>query len=175
MRGGQAGSGVSLPLSSIQVQKLAGSGSKVLLYSDLLEHSTLESVFGNASKIALLYRQTPSFGHWIAIYKSPGGMVSFMDPYGKFIDSEIKRAAIPSLGQGDPVLIRLMLDYMDRGNKVEYNEKPLQKVGDDINTCGRFVGYYLQKAGKGMTMEEFQREFAKNGDAKIVKATNGLF
>lgn len=132
-------------LSDSDVSKL-GNGIKIITYPELNRVSDIDQLFSNTNKIAILYvtdedqSNNTTTGHWVGLFRR-NGEIEFFDPYGTFIDDQFKQ--IPdraSLGQPQNVLARLLLNAMDNGRIIHFNERKFQRSAPDVATCGRHVG-----------------------------------
>ena len=111
---------------------------KILTYSDLNKFNNIEDLLKNEKDYCIiLYRQTPTSGHWISIDRLYD-TISYFDPYGKYIDEPLTwntPILNKKLGQSIPLLSNLF-DKTDLD--VYYNNHKYQKLDDNINTCGRW-------------------------------------
>jgi hypothetical protein len=83
--------------------------------------------------VAILYQQTPYFGHWTLLLKTPEG-VEFFDSYGIQPDNEFKELA----WQQPHYLAKKLLE-IQRLIPINYNQYKLQSRKEGVNTCGRWV------------------------------------
>lgn len=141
---------MSVSLSANQVQKLIGPDSRIVLYPDLNNVSNIDQAFGQHHKLIVLYlnqlQDGVATGHWVLLLRSRKGkkrIIEYYDPYGKFIDEPLEwldHEQAESLGQGTNRLCHLLYDFSGEPNtEVHYNEFPLQKSKEGINTCGRWT------------------------------------
>jgi frataxin-like iron-binding protein CyaY len=110
--------------------------------SDIESLSDLELPFDKKSAI-ILYKSSPNFGHW-TIIKKVGGAYHFLDSYGDVIDDELKhsdKSFNKLIGQDRNYLSKLLLGS---GKDVYYNHNPLQKLDEDIATCGLYCALFLK-------------------------------
>lgn len=160
----------SEPLSTREIRRIVGDGVPIIPYSDLKNYGSLESLVGSRGAI-ILYRQRPTYGHWVAITPGPGShMVSYYDSYGRNIDvylNKLPRDEAAALGQDVPLLTMLIEDAISRGaiREVDVNTKAAQSKGD-MATCGRYAA--LRVRYKNLTNKEFNRMIGdKNGTGSI--------
>lgn len=123
---------------------LGRSSAKVILYSDLPKYRTLSQLLGTEGAIILI-RQTPTFGHWVAITPGPEpGVVSYFDSYGYGLDELLKdqdpETAI-RLGQSEPYLTNLISQALQRDEieRVDINTKKLQDPAETVAVCGSYA------------------------------------
>lgn len=126
--------------SNSDIERWAGEG-HIIKYSDLANYSNINELLPNDKdfKIILIESRVNS-GHWVAVMKYKN-IIEYFSSYGtkpeydfKFIPTMIKHL----LGQGGNILTKL-LKTKDKGQKIYYNKKKLQKINDGVNTCGRWV------------------------------------
>ncbi len=157
----------SYELSNHDIKKIAGPKSKIMTYPQVMQHDTLDSMFGTADKVIILYLNDATGnsyqGHWCLVSRYDG-KVSFWDPYGLLPDSQLNfnsKAKQKELTQTYNHLTRLLYDSR---TPVEYNEMRVQKKTKGINTCGRHVG--LRAKYYKIPLKEYQKklkEMRKNG------------
>ena len=63
-----------------------------ILYSDLVNYTSLDKVLGKNQGCILLYQTKAYEGHWCCIWKNNDRTVMFFDPYGFACDSELDLA-----------------------------------------------------------------------------------
>lgn len=130
-------------LSDGDIKAIAGAGTKIMTYPQIMQHDTLESMFGKANKVVILYLNEQNGnsyqGHWCLITRHNGNVV-FFDSYGLMPDEQLKfhsKSRQRELGQTHNHLTRLLAESP---LPVEYNEMKFQKKIRGVNTCGRHVG-----------------------------------
>lgn len=164
--------GISKLLTETEVKKLAGANTKVIIYPDLRKYDTLQELFGGDTKVIILYLNEKEgenyVGHWVLLSRrveKGKNIVEFNDSYSNFIDEyfdDIPQAKREQLDQENGYLSRLLYDWCqedEANNQVHYNEMELQKLGVDINTCGRWVG--LRARFNEVPLKDWQTEFKK--------------
>lgn len=161
------------PLSDSDIKHIAPQ-TVILTYSDLEKFPSLEIMFRRSNAYAILYRDTPQSGHWVALTRDRFKDVCFFDSYGEPPDDQQRFSfdVNDELGQDTNHLSRLLLDYHDQGHQIDYNEIPFQKDKSNIATCGRYVA--LRCRYSKATCPEFQHWLLsfKNPDLAITKITN---
>lgn len=106
----------------------------------------------------VLYENSPGVGHWtLLFYDDVDNDISFFDPYGIFMDDQLKFSYYDNK---EKELTKLILDESDK-NKFEINDFKFQKSGPGINTCGKWccVRYYVSR--KGISQRQFENYFSK--------------
>jgi len=160
-----------IALSDKDVMKLVKGHAKVVLYSDLHKYKTLEQLLQPYGACFLLYEWQPGNGHWVAIIRHDKDTVEHFDPYGVFLDDELKW--VPSdmknkLNENYPYLTRLF--YNSKFKNLTYNEHKFQKHGDGIKTCGRWSSMRILL--KDMSLKDFSKVFkGKNADDIVTLLT----
>lgn len=126
--------------SNDDIDRWLGAG-HIIKYSELDNYETINDLLPNDKDFkVILIESSYNSGHWIAVMKY-GNIIEYFNSYGtkpgydfKFIPTAVRNA----LGQGGNLLSNL-LKTKSKGQKVYYNKKKLQKISDQINTCGRHV------------------------------------
>ncbi len=129
---------MNIPLSDHDIRRLLNDRVRIVLYSQLINFTSIESLFGPYDCVVILYERVPGNGHWTTLFRTLDGSgdLEFYDPYGGLADFELKYMSYSR--DCGPHLSRLLLDYHNRtGHNVFYNDHQHQKLSRDINTCGR--------------------------------------
>ena len=153
---------VARPLSSDELRQALAGSAGVLTYDEAFPDSPeargwdlrAELARWPARALVFLYRQTPTFGHWIAIFDRGDDLYVF-DPYGQ-TPPDAWGAGRPaqdleSLGQDRPRLLGAMLRANYRA--IEWNDIPLQYPDQSVQTCGRWA--VTRIAGRSLGVDEF--------------------
>ena len=153
---------VARPLSSDELRQALAGSAGVLTYDEAFPDSPgapgwdlrAELSRWPARALVFLYRQTPTFGHWIAIFDKGDDLYVF-DPYGQ-TPPDAWGAGRPaqdleSLGQDRPRLLGAMLRANYRA--IEWNDIPLQFPDQSVQTCGRWA--VTRIAGRELGVNEF--------------------
>jgi len=154
-------------LSDGDIRQLLGSGIKITTAPDLEKHSHINELFDSKGRAIIFYPQTDEqTGHWTCMIKN-GRTIEFFDPYGEPPDYQkdsIPKPLLERMRMTEPKLAELLLNS---GYKVIYNKEQIQKLSDDVQTCGRHcvvrllyahlpVNRYRQKIRQsGLTPDEF--------------------
>lgn len=166
---------ISYPLNTDEVKYITGKPTNVFRFRDVPKLSKIEDIFVN-NRCILLYETDDNVGHWVGLHHNKRrNRIEYWDPYGSFMDSQLEYINEPFLirsGQDDKHLLKLLLEFV---GSVHYLDKPLQHMKNGINTCGRWVGWFLNNIGL-MTLEQLQKEAENNNsssnDAWITRITN---
>lgn len=127
-----------------KLSSLGKASARVLLYSDLHKYKSLEQLLGDEGAI-ILVRQTPTFGHWVAVTPGPlKGMISYFDSYGYGIDdllNEVEPEVAVEVGQTQPLLSNLINDAVHRGTikDIDVNKLELQHPSSSVAVCGGYA------------------------------------
>ncbi len=150
---------INTPTGIDDLFKIANKKCNVFEYNDLGDFSDIEDLFeeGNSeltdafdmdlpfddNSSIILYKTQPDFGHWTMINKNDNGF-HFLDSYGDKLDTEqenIDPVFLEESGQNHKYLANLLLGS---GKPVYYNHAKLQKLADDVATCGLYCSLYLK-------------------------------
>lgn len=159
-------------LSDDDIKRLLGGNIKITSYPDLEHIHHLNELFDNRGRAILFVPQTSQTnGHWTALIKN-GREIEFFDPYGEEPEkqkSNLSEDKLEALHMNEPLLANL-LD--NSGCKIYFNKVQLQKLSNDVNTCGRHcvcrLLYYK------LPVEKYRQIIKKSGDTPdnyVVKMT----
>lgn len=154
-------------LSDDDIRKLLGSAIKITSYSDLGNVQDILQLFDGKGRGILFFPQSSAnSGHWTALIKR-GKQIEFFDPYGEPPDAQkdgLSDAKLQQLKMERPELSELL---ENSGCRVIFNKVQLQKLNDNVQTCGRhcvcrllFYHYPIQRYRQiieksGLTPDEF--------------------
>jgi hypothetical protein len=128
------------PLSDKEIKMKMKGRVNVIEYNTLKNYNTIEDLLYPYNKAIILYKSKPTYGHWVAMLKYPGkNIIEINDPYGVKVNSEfdwIDPKFTKQSDQNPDYLVNLLLDYMDTGGEVEYNDHKHQSDKKGIATCG---------------------------------------
>lgn len=131
-------------LSDDEILDLINREANVLSYSQLEGFGNIDEALGPYKALILLYQTTsPQYGHWVCVFRDKRGKINFFDPLGIIPDDEnkwIPRSKRVVHYDDDKHLTRLLFN---NGESIVYNEVPVQKDKEGINTCGRHVALRL--------------------------------
>lgn len=148
-------SGKGYSLSEEDILNIIKKNARVLSYRELKNYDTIEEAMGPEKILVLLYETRDNYGHWVAVFDR-GEHIEFFDSYGDKPDDQI--AYIPEYFRRSNGLDYPHLTYLlyKSGRKIEYNDHKLQKKGNNINTCGRWVAMRIEMR------DDHINTFAKN-------------
>lgn len=134
---------MDVSLSGEDIKRLLKGRCKIVTYPDLKQYKTIEDLLSPWGYCVLLYMTSANYGHWTCIIQHKD-RIEFFDSYAMIPDTEFKE--IPKEDRykynfhGFPYLTKLLYNS---GYTIEYNHVPLQKLDDDVSTCGRHVAVRL--------------------------------
>lgn len=136
--------------SSQDIMKVMNGEVNIIRYPDLAQFSHIDELLEPHGCAIVLYLNKPYFGHWVALNrvhcKNGKRVLEHFDPLGYDIDAELKRLPSRMLPahvnpDGQPLLSSLV--YNSGYDDVIWNNLPLQKDGNNVNTCGRHCAVRL--------------------------------
>jgi hypothetical protein len=138
-------------LNGNEIQRLIGKAPVV--YSDLQNNPSLESLLGKEKYFVLLYQTSnKTTGHYVCISANDKGVVRFVDSYG-FHPAQI-RTMTPYDDKYPTFILNLLEPY-----QVEYNTFDYQgKKG--ISTCGRWASLFCKL--RNVPLSSINRMFTTN-------------
>lgn len=158
-------------LSNDEVSRIAGSVLTMIPYSDIHMYNNIDDLFAT-DKVLINYLSKDNFGHWVGLYKN-NDTITFFDSYGDIPDDQIQFIPLKyriESNQDFPFLINLMKKWKDAkpGREIHFNDEQLQRYSNKIQTCGRWVGFYLRYADE-YTIEELLDILNETKDELIKK------
>jgi hypothetical protein len=135
---------ITSPLSDDDLKYYLGAdiNKQIITFSDLDNYLSIDDLLPkDRSYKIILIEEEKNRGHWVAIMKY-NNTVEYFNSYGtkptndlNFVSS-IKNKL---LGQSKDLIKKILDDSLTKGYKVIYNTKRMQKIGPNINTCGRHI------------------------------------
>lgn len=168
-------------LNGNEVLSIVNDLCNVVKYGDIENYYVIEDLFlargEQCRKCIILYETAPNYGHWIGIHwNSDKNIISFLDPYGKAIDTQLDHISNKFKlvsNQDESHLSKLLINY--RAGEIEYCNVKLQSSRRLVNTCGRWIGLYLRLSDSS-SLEQFENYFVneskKTGKTKDYIVTN---
>lgn len=147
------------PMSSSDILKYTGGKTNIYVYSQLYNYNNIDELFDGKNSITILYEILPEVGHWCCINKITDDLIEFFDPYGLFIDQQlrfVKDKAKRTYQMRYPMITRL---FDDSRYKLSYNEYAFQKKDTDIGTCGRHCMIRIKY--NHIPLEQYKKIFEK--------------
>lgn len=139
---------------------LPDSASKIMLYRDLKKYNTIDDLLPNDFDYRIILIETKrGEGHWMSLVKKDG-CIYFNDSYGMTFSEEL--TMIPMfvrrmLGQENDEIRRLAKNAL---NKYEVFINPYQFQEDvpNVNTCGRWVCFFIKCLEEGFSYDEMSKK-----------------
>jgi hypothetical protein len=131
-----------IPLSSDDIRGYLGGMVKVIRYSEIRNHDTLQELLYPYNRVVILYETSSGFGHWVGLFINGDKEIEFFDPYGYFIDDQFKfiDQSMRSNNSGqDKRYLSMLLLKSPPNTKIVYNSNPIQSHKKGINSCGRHI------------------------------------
>lgn len=142
-------------LSNTDILNLLHGQTNVIKYADLANYNSVHDVLDPYGSAVILYpAETLDNGHWTcllySVNKKGQRVVEFFDPYGFSPDTEFRKTKIKL----PRFLARLL---MTSEMPLEYNNHRIQKVANNIATCGRHCVNRIRNAD--MDIDTYKRLF----------------
>lgn len=130
---------------------------RIIKYNDLDNYTSIEEILpSDDTYFILLYLDSPSTGHWVAMTRNKN-LITFFDSYGGKIDSQLKwvdDATRITLDTDKPCLTRLL-----KSGKTPYNYSPYdyQSNNPSVATCGSHaLNFITMTLDKGMSVNDYK-------------------
>jgi len=148
----------------------------LITYKELKKYKTMAQLLEKDFdyKILLIETQRNS-GHWCVLVRR-GDTVFWCDSYGmspKESINMIPNCVRKMLGQENDEVRRLYQSARREGFNVEENEFEFQSDASNINTCGRWVLFFVECIREGMGFKEMEALIEKQ-EAKTRKPSDVL-
>jgi len=150
---------ISKPLTDGDLERHTGvKPSDIIKYSDLKNYGNIEELLpqDKSFKIILIEDKYNS-GHWVCLMRY-GKTIEYFNSYGAKWDTDwkfVNRMMRVILGESTNELTRLLDKAMEDGWEVIWNAKRFQKLGNNIQTCGRWVIFRIETMKMGYNVEQF--------------------
>jgi hypothetical protein len=109
-------------------------------YRELAKFPTLSKAMGAYGAMIVLYETREGYGHWCAVFEVDRNTVEFFDPYGLAPDQELNFISPEFAEQSAQYPYLSQLLQKSKYRNILYNQKKLQELKSDTNTCGRWCG-----------------------------------
>jgi hypothetical protein len=156
---------ISKPMSDADLERHTGiKGSDIIKYSDLKNYDNITDLLpeDKTARIILIEDRYNS-GHWVAILRY-GKTIEYFNSYGAKWDTDwkfVNKMVRMILGEGTNEMTRLMDKAKADGWETTWNTHKLQKLGSNIQTCGRWCVFRIEMMKMGYNLKEFQDFIAK--------------
>lgn len=126
----------------------------IVTYSKLDYDNLLNKSNGYCSII--LYETGAYYGHWTLLFYDPvDKIIEFFDPYGVFIDDQLKYSIYPKHRKD---LSYFLIDQKNE-NEFEINDQEFQMKGSGISTCGKHCCVRFWASQNGISKKEYDDYF----------------
>lgn len=150
---------ISRPLSNIDIVNALDNKVKTVIYGDIKDMTTADEFFYPYDSVVLLYETDVDVGHWICVQRRVNDKgeiyIEFFDPYGDNLDETLEF----SVNDKYPYLTKLF--YESGIDDYIWSNMRLQKLEDNVNTCGRWCIARLRY--KDLCLGHFQDMIIKSG------------
>jgi hypothetical protein len=169
---------IPIPLTDGDIERHTGI-KQVIKYSELDNYKSIEDLLptDNSAVIILIEDQLNS-GHWVAVMRY-GKTCEYFNSYGAKWDTDwkfINRMMRMILGQNTNEMTRLMDKAKSDGWNTIWNKHRFQKLGSNIQTCGRWCILRIEMMKMGYTLPEFydfikkrEKEMGEKSDFIVAK------
>ena len=152
---------VSTPMTGDDLERCTGvAPGDIIKYSLLDEYKTIEDLLPtDGSYKIILIEDKYNSGHWVAVFRR-GKTIEYFNSYGAKWDTDwkfINRMIRVILDQNTNELSRLMNQAEKDGWKVVWNKRKFQKMGNHIQTCGRWVTMRIETFKMGYDLADFDK------------------
>jgi hypothetical protein len=170
------------PLSNDEIEKTLNYNVHIIKYSDIEEFKNIKELFNNKKYVIILwdYQQSPNtYGHWTCLhFVKNNNTLSYFDSYGykpeqvrSFVSKYYKNVHYPAINYLNKLLRE---ELKNNKTKIIYNHHKLQKLNQNIETCGHWCIYRCLRYD--LDENEFYELFkpVKNKDNLIILLTYNL-
>jgi hypothetical protein len=157
------------PLSSHDILHALKNKTKVVLYNNLQNYSSLAQLMAPYDNAIILYPTVAeNVGHWTCVIKTRDDngkhLIEFFDPYGISPDKEKKW----SHDKSPNYLSKLLYESP---YTISYNNYPMQTWSNNVNTCGRHVINRIRY--RKLSLKEYKYIFDNHKNDVLVTALTG--
>ncbi len=145
----------SKPLSNIDIEQILDGKTNIILYPDLYKYQSLDEILDPYEACIILYQTKKDFCHWCCITKRNNNLIEFFDPYGTFVDDQLKFIPENFRKQSKQDYPHLTWLLYNSPYQISYNEIRFQKLNQSIQTCGRWCVFRI--ICKDMDLYDFQK------------------
>lgn len=158
-------------INELQIKHIFGDKCLILSYKELSGVFDLDETLTHTPVIFLLYEHRHNYGHWTCILKTINNnqeeCIEFFDSYGAKPDTQRNGMSIQLLNDNGMEFPKVLYLLFKSSYPIEYNNHKLQKIGSNINTCGRWC--IVRSLMNTLTIDEFAKIFkGKHSDKHIV-------
>jgi hypothetical protein len=113
---------------------------KIVKYGDLDNYKNIEQLVNNNDYIIILIESELNIGHWTVILRY-NNFIEWFNSYGLIpsVDIDYIDDRINKMLDQDIRHLNILLNECKNRYDIIYNKKPLQKLDENVATCGRWV------------------------------------
>ena len=153
--------GENYDLSGTDILRITDNKTNIYKYEDLENVQYLDEIFNLYGAAIILYQTAEKYGHWVSLIKKSNKLLEFYDPYGINVDDELNIDNNYHLRIHGGKLVPHLTSLIEKGGwRVEVNKTQIQKIKEDVNTCGRYCA--LRVRFKNLSMLKFNNLFLNN-------------
>jgi hypothetical protein len=144
------------PLADSEIEKL--SGYKLITYPELYKYETLEHLLHmNNGSVIIMYLQNNAgtYGHYTVLNKISPKVVEHFDPYGLFVDKQLKFSnnQVNEKFKQDSTYLSYLLT--NSPYTISYNHHKFQQMTPPTQTCGWHC--CLRMRNKNLTLNQYKK------------------
>lgn len=124
-------------LSNNEIYDVFDGKIKILTYPELEQYKNIDELLYPYDKVIILYLTSENYGHWVALFKINHNNIEFFDSYSMKPDEELKLIGEHVRNVNNQTTPHLSHLLYDSNYNIHYNDVRLQKMKNDVNTCGR--------------------------------------
>jgi len=148
-------------LSGADILRITDNECKIFPYTALMGMNSLDEILEPFGACVLLYETKENYGHWVALIKRTSNLLEFYDPYGLNVDEELNIENEYHIRKmGGEIMPHLSALIKKDNYKVIYNKQQIQKIKEDVNTCGRYCALRIRL--RDTTLEKFNNLLTTN-------------
>jgi len=150
---------ISTPMTDADLERHTGiKPADIIKYSDLKNYTDITDLLpDDKSARIILIEDKYNSGHWVAIMRY-GKTIEYFNSYGAKWDTDwkfVNRMARLILGENTNEMTRLMDKAQKEGWNTVWNEKKLQRLSNQVQTCGRWCVLRIEMMKMGYNVREF--------------------
>jgi hypothetical protein len=152
---------IKTPMTGEDLERCTGvKPEDIIKYSTLDTYKSVEDLLpADGDFKIILIEDKYNSGHWVAIFRR-GKTIEYFNSYGAKWDTDwkfINRMVRLILDQNTNEMTRLMDKAEKDGWKVIWNKRKFQKMGNNIQTCGRWVSMRIETFKMGYDLADFDK------------------
>jgi hypothetical protein len=166
---------ISKPMTDLDLEQYTGvKPEDIIKYSQLKNYASITDLLPKDKSFRIiLIEDKYNSGHFVAILRY-GDTIEFWNSYAGKPDDDwkfINRMIRAILGENSNELTRLFKNAEDLGFKTTHNTTRVQKLSNNIQTCGRWCVLRIELMKAGYNLPQFIT-FVKQYAKKLGKSTD---